>query len=255
LGANSNIEWTDHTINFWYGCKKIDTGCARCYMFRDRERFGQKGTDIVKRDYKKIGQELKKFKPGDKIFVSSWTDFFLESIPDKWRDEAWHIIQANPQFTWLILTKRPKEAIGYFCYIHGKILNVWFGVSVSTQADAERLIPELLKLPVAHRFVSVEPLLEMVDLRNYLKGLDWIIAGAESGKGMRYCDNEWLENVVKDCKKYKAPVFVKQIHIEKDLITSDSREPYFLCKDIEYFPENIKIQEYPKEFKTKIGVK
>ena len=146
---DTGISWCNHTINFWYGCKKIDAGCKNCYMYRDRKRYGQDGNDIVKRDYAKIISEIKKFKTGETIFVSSWTDFFLESVPNEWRDEAIAIINTFPQFNWLILTKRIDYAMNYFEYEselktnpayknkdkdYHKLLfqhskNVWFGVS------------------------------------------------------------------------------------------------------------------------------
>jgi len=31
MGADSKIQWTDHTFNPWRGCSKVHTGCANCY--------------------------------------------------------------------------------------------------------------------------------------------------------------------------------------------------------------------------------
>ena len=31
MAENSKIEWTDHTINLWWGCTKVHEGCDNCY--------------------------------------------------------------------------------------------------------------------------------------------------------------------------------------------------------------------------------
>ena len=40
MGANSRIEWTDHTLNPWEGCTKVSAGCAHCYAEARNARFG-----------------------------------------------------------------------------------------------------------------------------------------------------------------------------------------------------------------------
>jgi hypothetical protein len=41
--------------------------------------------------------------------------------------------------------------------------------------------------------------------------IDWVIVGGESGAGARPCALEWIEDVVRDCRAAKVPVFVKQL--------------------------------------------
>jgi protein gp37 len=48
MGATTNIEWTDATINFWIGCNKVSAGCKYCYMFRILEKDGKDATAIFK---------------------------------------------------------------------------------------------------------------------------------------------------------------------------------------------------------------
>lgn len=267
---DTGISWCDHTINFWYGCKKIDTGCKNCYMYRDRKRYGQDGNDIIKRDYATIISEIKKFKTGDTIFVSSWTDFFLTIVPDEWRDEAIAIMNTFPQFNWLILTKRIDYAQKYFTenleyttnpaceskeFDYHKLLfkhskNIWVGVSVSTQADADRLIPKLLNFDCRNKFVSIEPMLERIYISKWK--LDWVICGSESGTEMRYCDTEWIEDIINQCKLLNTPIFVKQIHIENDLVISNKDKLFFLQKDFNKFTDELKYQEFPNFYNSKL---
>lgn len=100
--------------------------------------------------------------------------------------------------------------------------NVWHGVSIANQQDADANIPILLQVPSAIRFVSAEPLIGPV----YLQGnwtnaevtaalgtnkLDWVIVGGESGPGARPCGIAWIRSIVEQCKAAGVPVFVKQL--------------------------------------------
>ena len=106
--------------------------------------------------------------------------------------------------------------------------NVWLGVSVENQDAADERIPELLTTPAAVRFLSCEPLLGEVQLFAFLKtplrdaalgklggssstpGVDWVIAGCESGPGARKCKVEWLRSLRDDCSVARVPYFLKQ---------------------------------------------
>lgn len=95
--------------------------------------------------------------------------------------------------------------------------NIWLGVSVEDQKRADERIPLLLKTPATVRFLSVEPLLDSVDLN--IAGLagttvsppiDWVIVGGESGKNRRDCGVEAIASVVDQCVKAGVPVYCKQ---------------------------------------------
>jgi protein gp37 len=53
--------------------------------------------------------------------------------------------------------------------------NVWLGTTPENQIEATRRIPHLLAIPAAVRFLSVEPMLEAIDLTTLLGELDWLI--------------------------------------------------------------------------------
>jgi len=130
--------------------------------------------------------------------------------------------------------------------------NVHLGISCSTQADLDANLPELLRCPAAVRWLSLEPLIEAVDLEiphgllpeggmscnrgddhragecDCEDGLDWIVVGCESGPGRRPCknasyDNEWSESAVDQCVQAGVPVYVKQIEI-KGRVSTDPNE-------------------------------
>ena len=254
MAADSKIQWTDHTLNFWTGCKKVSAGCKYCYMYRDKERYGKDPTEVVPVSHNTIVSVLKKAKPGDKIFTCSWSDFFIEEA-DTWRRIAWNIIRAHPQFIWQILTKRPERMKECLPEDWGDGWpHVWLGVSVENQEQANIRIPTLLATPAALRWLSCEPLLGPVDLGNIsipdpndtsvtayidslagkkvtwlfgdviekMPAIDWVVVGGESGndKGKylyRPCDMEWIAELLYQCFYHEVPGYMKQLgtHLAK----------------------------------------
>ena len=77
--------------------------------------------------------------------------------------------------------------------------HVWLGTTTENQEEANRRIPQLVAIP-AVRFLSVEPIVEPVDVARWLVSpsddsrapISWIIVGGESGA---WCDatfNPWI---------------------------------------------------------------
>jgi len=257
MADNTKIEWADATINFWHGCKKVSTGCKYCYMYRDKFRYGQEGSLVVKSKNDTFYRALKWVEPR-KIFTCSWSDFFIKEA-DEWREEAWKVIRDTPQHTWLILTKRPERILQCLPSDWGKgYANVWIGASIENQRTADFRIMKLLEVPTKLRFLSVEPLLGPINLKPYLSveldkkiyyPIHWIIIGGESGNetgDFRYrtCKIDWIRDIMKQGKEQEIPVFVKQLgnsiakQLElKDKAGADNTE--------EKFPPYLKMREFP----------
>lgn len=259
MGDNTKIEWADATINFWHGCKKVSAGCKYCYMYRDKQRYGQDGSLVVRSKNDTFFRALKWVEPR-KIFTCSWSDFFIKEA-DEWREEAWEVIRKTPQHTWLILTKRPDRILQCLPKDWGKgYPNVWLGVSVENQKSANYRIPKLFEVPCAIRFLSVEPLIGPVDLKPFLAvtfppdkqiyyPIHWVIIGGESGNETgdfkyRPCKVDWMRDITKACKDSETPVFVKQLgnsiakQLElKDRVGADYTEAAF--------PPYLKIRSFP----------
>jgi protein gp37 len=85
--------------------------------------------------------------------------------------------------------------------------NVWVGVSVESQSETWR-VAELRKVPAVVRFISAEPLLG--PLRLDLDGIDWLIAGGESGFGHRPMDERWVLDLRNQCASSGTAFFFKQ---------------------------------------------
>jgi protein gp37 len=210
MGATTHIEWTEATWNPWHGCKKVSPGCAHCYMFRDKKRFGQDPTRVV-RSSDATFQAPRRWRESRRIFTCSWSDFFIADA-DRWRDEAWEIIAETQQHTYQILTKRPERVPGHLPWRRDPWPNVWLIISAEDQKHFEKRWQLVAELPAAVRGISVEPLLAPVDLKDALQAerLSWVIVGGESGPGARTMNPEWVRFLRDQCLEAGVPFFFKQ---------------------------------------------
>ncbi len=209
MATTTRIGWTEATWNPWHGCTKVSPGCKHCYMYAFKARMGH-DPSVVLRSKTNFTAPLK-WKEPRVIFTCSWSDWFIAEA-DPWRAEAWEVIRRTPRHTYQILTKRPERIAGRLPWTDpaDPWPNVWLGVSIETQCYVVPRLDPLVLAPVAHRFVSAEPLLGPLDLRRYLPAIDWVIVGGESGPGHRSMDPDWAEDLVEQCVAAGALVYVKQ---------------------------------------------
>lgn len=255
--GKSNIQWTDYTWNIARGCTKVDEDCRFCYMYRDSFDNSRYNPLEVRKTKTVFDLPLRIAVPS-KIFTCSLTDFFHEAI-DPYRHEAWDIIRRCPQHTYQILTKRPERIVSalpdYWDKIYG---TVWLGTSIGSQAAIHRLHQLVTPVMSGVRFLSLEPLWgpidlqldQLVDMGHKLGSLiDWVIIGGESGNETgkyryRPCELSWMRSIVDQCKAFDIPVFVKQMgtYLAKELNISGDRHG----SDINQFPADLQIREFPK---------
>jgi len=247
----SSISWTNYTYNPWQNCRRISKGCRFCYMFREKSRYGQDTSKVIKSAPATFNKPLKWGKPS-LVFTCSWSDFFIEEA-NEWRDEAWAMIKETPHLTYQILTKRPERILEHLPsdWREGYD-NVWLGVSIENN-DSKSRLHELVIVPSKVKFISAEPLLERIEFTpeemNILKNhYHWLIIGGESGNDngkhlYRPCELEWLQYLVDVGTKSHMPVFVKQLgtYLSKTLGLRDRH-----ARVISEFPKNLKIQEFPQ---------
>lgn len=199
------------------------------------------------------------------VFLGSLMDWLDPAVSAGWLADALDIIRRCPGMDFLCLTKRPElfwarmRAVishlrdggdvpsdperllthQFVCgWSNGMTVgmnipkNVWIGTSVEDQQRADERIPELLRIPAKVRFLSVEPLLEPIDLKAVEFGkdtrqsalsptymgnpyrhdakVDWVIVGGESGSKRRDCGVKAIVRVAEECKTAGVPCFVKQ---------------------------------------------
>ena len=235
MGENSKIEWTDHTFNPWIGCTKVSPGCKNCYAENLDLRWNYtpngwgKGAPRKRtsKDYwkqpAKWNEQAVKVHRRKRVFCASLADVFDPEVNEVWRDDLFQLIAETQCLDWLILTKHPQEAVKYFenlytdPFIWQRVKDIlWIGVSVEDQKRAKERIPWLKMMPVAVRFLSIEPLLEHVNIMPWLlhnkkdKYIDWVIVGGESGKDARPMHYKWAANLRDQCADTHTPFFFKQ---------------------------------------------
>jgi protein gp37 len=222
VAKNSSIGWTDHTVNFWWGCDKVSQECRHCYIAPIMRRGGYepfKGPVRTKGEWKKpprYDRECKRAGIRKRVFSCSMSDFFHPGAND-WRGEAWGIIRRCDSLDWLLLTKRPDLIPDCLPPDWGEgYSNVWLGVTAGCAKSLWRL-DVLNGIPAVLKFVSAEPLLERMDFRPYLPWLGWVITGCERAvkKKRRVMDLDWVRAIDGQCKEFGVPHFFKQAHVNE----------------------------------------
>lgn len=265
MAENTKIEWADDTANFWEGCTQISPACDFCYAKARAEwlktvewngppRRVMAGFEVVKASHRRaLNDGQKRF-----VFVNSLSDFFDNQAPSDWRYAALDLMKAAPECVFLLLTKR----VGNVSLMMRKWSdwtagpdpswprNIWLGITVVNQEEADRDIPKLLAakatLGIPRVFLSCEPLLGPIDLTfriqvmegtatNFLSGytvdrgntddtgramfdgdswtgpsIDWVIVGGESGPNARPMHPDWARGLRDQCAAAGVPFLFKQ---------------------------------------------
>jgi protein gp37 len=229
MGKETAIEWTDHSFNPWWGCAKVSPGCDHCYAEAWAKRTGTAvwGVDAPRRAFgdKHWNEPLKWQRAAvaagkrARVFCASMADVFDKNAPAGARDRLWALIRATPDLDWQLLTKRIGNVARMLPADWGNgYANVWLGISVVNQDEADRDIPKLLATPANVRFLSCEPLLGPI---NFSKvpgfnriGLSlygwWIISGGESGPKARPSHPDWHRSLRDQCAAAGVPFLFKQ---------------------------------------------
>ncbi len=261
------IEWTQapgykgETWNPVTGCDRVSPGCAHCYALDLAARLKGMGQKRYQRDGDpktsgpgfgltlhpdKLEEPLRWRKPR-MVFVNSMSDLFHEAIPDQFIASVFYMMARAPQHVFQVLTKRPErmaELVPRIYAPQGELLtnallnsakrpeaiplrNVWLGVSIENRRFVHRA--DLLRqTPAAVRFISAEPLLGQLVVREWasagprlralgclrwddgkkidsqnpeldLTNINWLIVGGESGPNHRSIDPQWVRDLRDAC--------------------------------------------------------
>ena len=241
MAENSAISWTDHTMNFWWGCSKVGPGCDHCYAETFDRRVGGDywGPGVPRRLVKDWSKPRKWQRQAERtgvrpwVFAQSMSDIFDNEVPYEWRVRALDLVRETPLLRWIFVTKRIGNAAKMLPADWPKNFGHCGLVStIVNQAEADRDILKLLATPAAWRGLSMEPLLGPVDLTNIggegsaksygahgygalwpvetRPGLNWIIVGGESGPGARPMHPAWARSLRDQCANAGVPFHFKQ---------------------------------------------
>ncbi len=221
MADRSGIEWTETTWNPTTGCDRVSAGCDHCYALALAKRLKAMGNPRYQNDgedrlsgpgfgltvHRDLLERPHRWARPRLVFVNSMSDLFHPDVPVDFVREVFDVMADTPRHTYQVLTKRSQRLVE----IAGSLpwpSNVWMGVSVESPRYAFR-IRHLREVPAAVRFISAEPLLEGLPGLD-LEGIDWLIAGGESGPGARDMDYDWVTDLRDQCEAASVAFFFKQ---------------------------------------------
>lgn len=255
MSATTGIEWTDATVNFWWGCTKVGPGCDHCYAETWSKRMGGEhwGIGTPRRKIKGAEALIHKLDngysqwsadhfggflpahcgPRRRVFIQSMSDLFDLEVPDAWFIEAWALIRSCNRIEAQIVTKRisaVEKRLGSLEWpSHAGLI-----VTVVNQDEFDRDVPRLRalkkRLNIPWVGISAEPLLGPI---HNVGEIDWVIVGGESGRDARTMHPDWAREIRDQCAKANVPFFMKQMGG-----TTKSRMPAI--------PDDLLIRDFPR---------
>ena len=221
MSDRSTIEWTEATWNPTTGCDRISAGCDNCYALSLAKRLKAMGNPKYQLDGDPrtsgpgFGVALhedaltipERWAAPRVVFVNSMSDLFHARVPRPFIERVFEVMARTPRHTYQVLTKRPNRLARLAPSLPWP-RNVWMGVTVEDASHVSRL-DALRHVPAAVRFVSAEPLLGPLPNVD-LTGIDWLIAGGESGHHARPVDPQWVADLRDQCAQADVAFFFKQ---------------------------------------------
>lgn len=189
--------------NPWRGCRKYSDGCLHCYIHKgDLKRNVDTGKIVKTDDFYKPTARLKnggyKMKSG-LVYMCFSSDFLIEEA-DEWRRECWEAIKERPDCSFLFLTKRIERFTKCIPDDWGDGYdNVIVCCTVENQKTADRRLSIFEELPIKHKTITAQPLLEDINIERYLRNIDLVVVGGESDINARIFDYDWVLNIRRQC--------------------------------------------------------
>jgi protein gp37 len=202
--------------NLWHGCKKYSEGCKYCYVYRGDSKRDKDASIVTKTA--KFDLPIQKKKNGEykvlggQMIYTCFTSDFLIDEADEWRKDAWLMIKERQDLKFFFITKRIERFLvnlpddwenGYD--------NVIVGCTCENQDRLDYRIPILKEMPILHKVIILEPLLEEIDLSKHLDdSIEQVVLGGESGQSARKCDYNWVIKARNACIAKKVSFHFKQ---------------------------------------------
>lgn len=206
----------------WRGCKKCSDGCLHCYIHKgDAKRNVDTDLIVKTKDFAKPVEKLKngtfKMKSG-LVFLCFSSDFLIKEA-DEWRAECWKMIKERQDCTFMFLTKRIDR-------FSDCVPNDWNNgydnmivcCTVENQKNADYRLSIFKDLPIKHKSIIVQPMLENISIEQYLDDIDLVVVGGESDANARPLNYDWVLNIREQCVKKNVNFEFRQCgtHFIKD---------------------------------------
>ena len=212
MSASSRIEWTETTWNPVTGCTKISHGCKHCYAERMSRRLQAMGVAKYRDGFSvavhpSVLRDPLRWRKPRLVFVNSMSDLFHQAVSTAFIEAVFEVMNQASHHTFQVLTKRPARVSELNSRLQWTP-NIWLGTSIESEDWLHRL--DFLRDTGARtKFLSLEPLLGPLPGLT-LDGVDWVIAGGESGPGARPIHPDWVRGIRDHCVGNAVPFFFKQ---------------------------------------------
>jgi protein gp37 len=204
------IEWAQWSWNPITGCKH---NCPYCYARDIAERFlPQEFAPSLYpyRLYMPANTEVPQAAEIDtrfrNVFTGSMADMFGKWVPKEWIEQVLSVMEDNPQWNFLTLTKFPHR-LREFSIPN----NAWMGTTVDMQARVAAAERAFLDLDCGVKWLSVEPMLEPLTFLR-LDAFDWVVVGgcqhSKTAPSFRP-PFEWVMDLVEQCRNAGVKVYMK----------------------------------------------
>lgn len=194
--------------NPWRGCHKYSEGCRFCYIHKGDARRGVDTNVVTKADnlcapverYKRGEKKGEyKMKSGETVYLCFSSDFLLPDA-DEWRVECWRMMRDRSDLRFLFLTKRIERFVDCVPDDWGDgYENVTVGCTVENQAEADKRLAFFDTLPIVHKNIILQPMLEKMNIERHLVGVELVVVGGESDRNARPLDYAWVLDVREQC--------------------------------------------------------
>jgi protein gp37 len=129
------------------------------------------------------------------------------------------MIKERSDLQFIFLTKRIERFLSVVPEDWGDgYENVTIGVSVENQARADQRLALLQKLPIKHKNIICQPLIEEVTIQKYLDDIELVMAGGEYHREARPLAYEWVLKLREEAVMRGIPFEFRQCgtHFIKD---------------------------------------
>lgn len=235
------------------GCTKCSPGCYNCWSETETAmRANHPNEKISDRAHNVLAGMLAKEFSGEVTLrqdnldlplrtrrptvFAVWNDLFHTDVPEAFIGKVYDVMHECQDHAFLILTKRAERMAEIAPKYHLVTMpNIYHGVTVCNQTEAEANIPHLLSVP-GKRFLSIEPMLGPIDLFKTMvagdkyhcewcggfsgdgnhdcydpqSGIHQILLGGESGSRARPMHPDWVNDIERQCREGSVPFYFKQ---------------------------------------------
>lgn len=200
--AKTKIDWANYTINPVKGLCPMS--CSYCYARRMYKRF--KWDETIRFEEAELMKSLYKTKIGDKIFIGSTMELFGDWIEVNWAVRILDYVRMYPSRTFIFLTKQPQNLSKWSPFPD----NCWIGVSITNAAQYREANNYLPAIKAKVKFVSFEPLLEMMPNEGLISHINWVIIGQQTPISIKTQPKlEWVKSIIDAADRLNIPLFLK----------------------------------------------